>query len=139
MRRLPLLLALALPFLLVPPGAHGQEASLKLESRGPGLHQEEHTLGDGTAFRFTISVPKGYSKRKKAPLVLALHYGGEVEPFYGRGLIEGLSWASWTGRPGRASAGACKALSCRNRRCGSPPSASRGTRSPATLLNAPAP
>jgi predicted peptidase len=41
--------------------------------------------------RYTISVPAGYSRAAPAPLIVVLHYGGEVTPFYGRGLVEHLA------------------------------------------------
>lgn len=57
---------------------------------GVGVHEQTASVpGDGT-LRYTISVPAGYDPKKSVPLVVALHYGGEVTPFYGRGMIDGL-------------------------------------------------
>ncbi len=42
---------------------------------------------EGTPLRYTISVPSSYSSDTTYPLVLALHYGGEVTPFFGKGVL----------------------------------------------------
>ena len=52
----------------------------------PGVH--EMTLDSGQ--RYTIAIPEGYTGTEPVPLVMALHYGGTVTPFYGRGVLEGL-------------------------------------------------
>ena len=52
----------------------------------PGIH--EMTMGNGQ--RYTIAIPEGYTGDEPVPLVMALHYGGTVTPFYGRGVLEGL-------------------------------------------------
>jgi len=41
-------------------------------------------LVDGTLLYYTISLPKEYSSKNPTPLVLALHYAGEVTPYYGK-------------------------------------------------------
>ena len=46
---------------------------------------------DSALIRYTILVPEGYTRTTPAPLVVMLHYGGEVTPFYGRGMIDGLA------------------------------------------------
>jgi predicted peptidase len=45
--------------------------------------------------RYTIAVPAGYSGDQPVPLVLALHYGGEVTPFYGRTILVELIEPAW--------------------------------------------
>jgi predicted peptidase len=62
----------------------------ELPRLGPGIHQQTASLPGGGALRYTISVPPGYDSKKPAPLVVALHYGGVVTHFYGRGMIDGL-------------------------------------------------
>ena len=59
-------------------------------SKAEGIEGLTATLPDGASLRYTISLPRGYDKQKPVPLVMALHYGGNVTPFYGRGVIEGL-------------------------------------------------
>ena len=51
-----------------------------------GIH--EMTLDNGQ--RYTIAIPEGYTGEQAVPLIIALHYGGTVTPFYGLGLLEGL-------------------------------------------------
>jgi poly(3-hydroxybutyrate) depolymerase len=55
----------------------------------PGIHQQTIAAPSGT-IRCTISVPQGYDGKKQVPLVLALHYAGEVTPFFGRGVLTEL-------------------------------------------------
>jgi predicted peptidase len=50
-----------------------------------GIH--ELTL-PGSEHRYTVSIPRGYTGRDPVPLVVSLHFGGEVTPFFGRGLLE---------------------------------------------------
>lgn len=53
----------------------------------PGIHEQLLPPND---LRFSIAIPDGYDPERPVPLILALHYGGTVTPFYGRGLLEGL-------------------------------------------------
>lgn len=43
---------------------------------------------DGSTYRYAILSPKKHNGEEKLPLVLALHYGGQVSPFYGRSFME---------------------------------------------------
>ncbi len=52
----------------------------------PAVHRE--TLDGGV--RYTVAVPAGYTRGEPVPLILALHYGGEVTPFFGAGALEGI-------------------------------------------------
>lgn len=38
--------------------------------------------------RYTLSIPEGYDGQRPVPLLVALHYGGTVTPWYGRGVLE---------------------------------------------------
>ncbi|MFT7641947.1 MAG: putative peptidase, partial [Pirellulaceae bacterium] len=92
-RRATLLVALLSIFSGCSPAAKKLErmSPVQLNALSPGIHQQELPLPKGKhKLRYTISVPAEYDGQKKVPLVLALHYGGEVTPFYGRGVIEGL-------------------------------------------------
>jgi predicted peptidase len=40
--------------------------------------------------RYTIAIPTDYTTDQPVPLVLALHFGGPVTPFYGRYILTGL-------------------------------------------------
>lgn len=57
----------------------------------PGTHQQVVTRPGGTTFRYTLFVPTEYGKAGPSPLIVALHYAGEVTPFYGRGMIDGFA------------------------------------------------
>ena len=51
----------------------------------PGTHQL--TLPD-SGRRYTLVIPDGYTGQDAVPLIMSLHYGGQVTPFYGRGQLE---------------------------------------------------
>jgi predicted peptidase len=53
----------------------------------PGIYQERFEPGEGPPVRFTLSIPKGYEPGRPSPLVLALHYGGRVTPYYSKGFV----------------------------------------------------
>jgi predicted peptidase len=53
----------------------------------PGIHQM--TLAE-SGRRYTLAIPDGYTEQEPTPLILSLHYGGQVTPFYGRGLLQSL-------------------------------------------------
>lgn len=54
-----------------------------------GVHEKELKLKDGSTLRYTLYLPK-LSSDKKVPLILALHYGGTVTPYYSKEFIEKL-------------------------------------------------
>ena len=54
----------------------------------PGIYQR---LLPDTNQRYTLSIPNHYAGEINVPLVVMLHWGGEVTPFYGRGILEGLA------------------------------------------------
>ena len=56
----------------------------------PGIHEQEITLDDESLLRYTIALPSSYAPEQKTPLILSLHYGGTVTPFYGKGLLTQL-------------------------------------------------
>ena len=53
----------------------------------PGTY--EMTLPDAER-PYTLIIPDGYTGEEPVPLIVSLHYGGRVTPFYGRGLLESL-------------------------------------------------
>lgn len=53
----------------------------------PGIH--ERVLPEAGR-RYTLAIPAGYTGGEPTPLIVSLHYGGQVTPFYGRGLLESL-------------------------------------------------
>lgn len=54
---------------------------------GAGIHDCRMRLASGAELRYTLRLPPAASG---APLVLVLHYGGTITPYYGRPLLEGL-------------------------------------------------
>lgn len=54
----------------------------------PGIYQR---LLPGTSQRFTLSLPDHFAEDREYPLVVMLHWGGEVPPFFGRGILEELA------------------------------------------------
>ena len=54
-----------------------------------GIHEMVLKLKDGYFLSYTVSVPL-LKQGQLVPLVLALHYGGDVTPYYGRGYLEVL-------------------------------------------------
>jgi predicted peptidase len=55
-----------------------------------GIHQQIFTDKNGGLFRYTIAIPEGYDGNQPVPLILGLHYGGTVTPFYSAGFLEGI-------------------------------------------------
>ncbi len=60
------------------------------EHLGQGLHQRTLASAEGPPLRYTINIPRGYDPSKPLPLVVALHFGGEAKPFYGKEMITEL-------------------------------------------------
>jgi predicted peptidase len=56
----------------------------------PGTVSQERVEATGQVY--TLSVPSDHNPEQPAPrpLVISLHYGGPVTPYYGRGLLEGV-------------------------------------------------
>lgn len=50
---------------------------------GPGMHKLEMVLGNGGILRYGLFVPARAWEKEDPPLILALHYGGRLTPFYG--------------------------------------------------------
>lgn len=53
----------------------------------PGIYQ---LALPGSGRRYTLAVPEDYTASGPVPLVVSLHYGGEVTPWFGRGLLENV-------------------------------------------------
>ncbi|MDP6447453.1 MAG: prolyl oligopeptidase family serine peptidase [Pirellulaceae bacterium] len=56
----------------------------------PFVSQRALELSNGRSMRYTLSLPATHDANRAAPMILALHYGGPVTPYYGRGMIEML-------------------------------------------------
>jgi predicted peptidase len=55
--------------------------------QSPGVYERRFEPKDGPPVRYTLSIPKGYEPGSPSPLVLALHYGGRVTPYYSKGFV----------------------------------------------------
>jgi predicted peptidase len=60
-----------------------------------GIYEKSLTLKNGEVFRYTLSLPDSFLPEKKVPLVVALHFGGEVTPWYGKGYLTILVEPAW--------------------------------------------
>lgn len=56
----------------------------------PGRHRRTFTMESGATVRYSLSMPE-IEDGARAPLVLALHYGGEVTPWYSMPFLEMLA------------------------------------------------
>jgi len=54
-----------------------------------GFHQLQFEVGEGEQLRCSLWLPK-LEDGQSVPLVLALHYGGEVTPYYSMGYLQSL-------------------------------------------------
>jgi predicted peptidase len=53
-----------------------------------GIYNQTLTLKNNALLRYTLSIPQGFPGQQPVPLVLALHYGGTVTPWYGGGYLQ---------------------------------------------------
>lgn len=58
--------------------------------QSPGMYEETFESSQAGSIRYTLSIPKSYEPGHPRPLVLALHYGGPVTPYYGKGFLTQL-------------------------------------------------
>lgn len=56
-------------------------------ARKAGVHEQ---VLPGRNQRYTIAIPDGYADGEAVPLILVLHWGGKVTPFYGKSILIGL-------------------------------------------------
>ncbi|MFT5232036.1 MAG: putative peptidase [Candidatus Krumholzibacteriia bacterium] len=57
---------------------------------GADILDQTFELNSGDEIRYSILIPDNYDPETPKPLIVALHYGGEVTPHFARGLIEKL-------------------------------------------------
>ncbi|NIM17073.1 MAG: prolyl oligopeptidase family serine peptidase [Candidatus Aminicenantes bacterium] len=53
----------------------------------PGIYEKILTLESGIPLRYTLSIPASFSEQQPVPLVMALHFGGTVTSWYGKGYL----------------------------------------------------
>ena len=68
----------------------GDVGPATLAKLGAGVHKQTVTLRGGQQLRYTISVPANAGDGGKTALVVSLHYGGKVTPFYGGDMLDEL-------------------------------------------------
>jgi predicted peptidase len=91
MRRLPLLLVLALSVGCGGRGPVTVPEAAELKKLPPGTHQQTADVPGVDSLKYTIEVPEGYDGKTPVPLVLALHYGydgARPSPYTGKGMID---------------------------------------------------
>jgi len=54
------------------------------------VYEKTLTIEPGVSLRYTLAVPPSLSADRPYPLVLALHYGGQVIPYYGKSYLTTL-------------------------------------------------
>jgi predicted peptidase len=80
------------------PGRDARVASLVLAAilaaapRFAGKNDPEirEEVMPGSGQRYTLAIPAGYTPDRPVPLVIALHYGGEVTPYFGKPYLTNL-------------------------------------------------
>lgn len=61
--------------------------ALFAEIVSPQFFEKALSLEDGSTIRYTLYLPPSIEKKKSVPLVLALHYGGTVTPYFGKDIL----------------------------------------------------
>lgn len=64
--------------------------SIGLAQENPPMLLKIRELKSGLKLRYTLSLPRQYSPSQSYPLVVALHYGGKVTPFYSKDFMASL-------------------------------------------------
>jgi predicted peptidase len=82
------------------PGGEPGGAGARVPELAPGTYQETIRGPDGAEIRYTIAIPDGDIRTARPPLIVVLHYAGDVTPFFGRGILAGLAAPAF--RPLRA-------------------------------------
>jgi predicted peptidase len=86
-RRFKIALIIGLGLILFNGGAGTMFREAAELPKKPGIYEETFTLKSGTLLRYTLSIPREFSPGQPIPLVIALHYGGTVTPWYSKGYL----------------------------------------------------
>jgi len=54
------------------------------------VQEKTLALASGATLRYTLALPSSFSPEHPYPLILALHYGGQVTPYYGKPYLMNL-------------------------------------------------
>ena len=63
---------------------------MKTESRVSAVQEKMLRLESGATLRYTLALPPSFSPDHPYPLIIALHYGGQVTPYYGEPYLTNL-------------------------------------------------
>jgi predicted peptidase len=86
MRKAEILPALSIFVLIMGTGC----ATMETNPLDYQVYEKVLTLDPGAGLRYALAVPPSFSASQPCPLILALHYGGRVTPYYGKGFLTGL-------------------------------------------------
>jgi len=64
--------------------------TMKTEPVAYVIQEKTMTLEAGMTLRYTLALPPSFSPDEPYPLILALHYGGKVIPYYGKPYLANL-------------------------------------------------
>ena len=85
-----LLALLIITFILSLQFNNGMAQNIENMELADGIHKMELPISDGNKLRCSASFPV-LNGEGNVPLILALHYGGEVVPYYGLGYLNILA------------------------------------------------
>jgi predicted peptidase len=84
---IPGMIVLTMLYSLIVGSYNLSDMQLRNQSASRTIHEEKLTLNDGSILRYTLAQPH-LIQGKTYPLIIALHYGGNVTPYYSRGFVE---------------------------------------------------
>lgn len=64
--------------------------ALHAGASSPAVQKKTMVLASGATLRYTLALPPSFAPGQRYPLILALHYGGTVTPFYGSDFLTNL-------------------------------------------------
>jgi dipeptidyl aminopeptidase/acylaminoacyl peptidase len=65
-------------------------APVKIEPAGYIIEEKTMAVASDRTLRYTLALPPAFSPDRRYPLVVALHYGGPVTPYYGKPFLVNL-------------------------------------------------
>jgi len=65
-------------------------ATMETSSNDYAVYEKTLSFESGAILRYTLAVPPSLTPDRPCPLILALHYGGQVTPYYGKAFLRSL-------------------------------------------------